>query len=358
MALSLISRRSSYRNWISNTAQKKASAYGVEPWLMIKDGCGEEDGVDMFYSVAENQGLRVRGEDGAVVGSSHGWVALCKWQRVREGCFRMFLHNPLFRHCVNLPRVKTLPNPKIISSKHELYKPRKVILSNDQAGWNKSCRAIMSYGPQDRLAYCCPDFSKKWIHIGVNYKYDDFVYSSKREKLFCVTKFGMLESWDLEDRFSPKMNWNWKMTRMTDDEEEKKYLVFAELSNRLFLVRHNAIGFDVDEIIETEGELRRMDGTLDGMTFFIGSTGHGFVVEGMDHHQMKKMNLLPDSIYFTDTKELVNPDNKCKLPYGCIFNYKNKTFSPCYYLPYDIQTPPPPQQPVWFTPCLVMPRHH
>ncbi|XP_012857514.1 PREDICTED: uncharacterized protein LOC105976799 [Erythranthe guttata] len=46
-----------------------------------------------------------------------------------------------------------------------------------------------------------------------------------------------------------------------------------------------------------------MDGKLDGMAFFIGSTAHGFVIEDKD----KMMeNVKPNSIYFTDRKELTS----------------------------------------------------
>ncbi|KAL9158636.1 hypothetical protein ABFS82_08G082300 [Erythranthe guttata] len=99
-----------------------------------------------------------------------------------------------------------------------------------------------------------------------------------------------------------------------------------------------------------------MDGKLDGMAFFIGSTAHGFVIEDKD----KMMeNVKPNSIYFTDRKELTSePYDDYNKPTRTlcgghdlgIFNYENKTFSSCYYPcdPGNIRRIEP--TPTWFMP--------
>ncbi|KAL8039181.1 hypothetical protein ABFX02_10G018100 [Erythranthe guttata] len=85
--------------------------------------------------------------------------------------------------------------------------------------------------------------------------------------------------------------------------------------------------------------------TLDGLVLFIG-LNHGFVLRGDEFPELK-----PDSIYFTDT---YSPLDLLENTYGGhdlgIFNYKDGTFSPCYY-PCDhesIQRIEP--SPMWFTP--------
>ncbi|EYU30583.1 hypothetical protein MIMGU_mgv1a013926mg [Erythranthe guttata] len=158
-----------------------------------------------------------------------------------------------------------------------------------------------------------------------------------------------------------------------------KYLVFDERSDRLFVVSrrvkihrgpngyhdysfpYQTVGFVVDQIIvlpggddgEKKKELRRMDGNLDGMSFFIGAKGHGFVV--VPNEDNYNGHVEPNCIYFTDSHQLTpRPWSKKKVSCGGhdigIFNYENSTFSPCYY-PRDLQSARKMNPaPTWFTP--------
>ncbi|KAL9154079.1 hypothetical protein ABFS82_10G090600 [Erythranthe guttata] len=400
-------------NWISpagicSGARRisSSSSAAAPPWLMI-DGSKKDS--YKFYNLADKQvvsvGKKREEEDGVLVGSSHGWLAFYK-ENMNPGppIFDLFLSNPLSNHeqsLVKLPPVETLPLTED-KLRRGWGTPTKIILSSSPDNNREACRAIMSFGPELRLAFCCPGRSddEEWTPIGSLYHKDDpidrriargyvdFVYSTRRNRLLCATTWGHFESWDLVDPHSPKMNWD-KVDREMDCDKvyevaEKepidlwKYIVFAERSNRIFLVRRYAVihirpdgssveeyddsfpyktvDFDVHElVVEKEGErdqLRYMDGTLDGMAFFIG-TGHGFVIEGDD--ELVKHNVEPDSIYFTDMDALCpTPWNRDITTYGGhdlgIFNYRDKKFYPCYY-PCDIQSiqridPPP----LWFTP--------
>ncbi|EYU44771.1 hypothetical protein MIMGU_mgv11b020336mg [Erythranthe guttata] len=436
--VSLILSRWIRRNWnctrpavrqisSSSSSSSAATATVTAPWLKIKDSV--EDDVNMFYNffnVADKTVEKIAKDEiskkgGLVVGSSHGWLALYKQRTKSEDNYDLLLHNPLSHRSVNLPSIETLSIPTCTDfiSIFELNRPKKVILSCSPDDENE-CRAIMSFGPDDRLAFCCPGLGNEWTPIGdlfhendrINEEffgrcsdntrvprfYEDFVYSTRRKKLFCATKFDNFESWDLADIANPKMNWktadddmdfdddNYPWTVRSDLEyllkkdfcSSFKYLVFAERSDRLFLVRRNVmkeigtlenndgslhyfknedapyltIGFDVHELIVDDpkkGELRYMNGELDGMAFFIGSTGHGVVVED------EQKGVEPDSIYFTDPKELTpDPYEQDLGLYGGhdlgIFNYRQRTFSTCYYPrdPLDMNKIDP--TPTWFTP--------
>ncbi|KAL7141847.1 hypothetical protein ABFS83_08G081700 [Erythranthe nasuta] len=390
-----ILRRSCYRNWVSRpTFQRKASpsSSAVDPWVMMKErsfiegtveeGGGSEVGLYKFYSIAHEQETRVTMSDGIVVGSSHGWLAFYRshWPRPLDSPLRrldMFLENPLHNTSINLPAVETLPFPSnsyysssTLISSLKFFKPRKVITSCSPKDFE--CRAIMSFGPRDWLAYCCPKLCKyKWTPIvACGHKpmssYDDFVYSRRRKQLFCLTKFGRnFESWNLDDPLYPRLMINRNIMTMDDDYamikeslEVGKYLVFAERSNRLFLVRRNVVmekiandddnisyktvGFDVYELFiddddpTEKGEVKSyMNGNLGGMAFFIGCSGHGFVIE---KDEMVR-NVEPDSIYYTNPNEDI-----------CIFNYKKKEFSTCDVVIQRVESAEPP---LWFTPSLV-----
>ncbi|GFP92570.1 hypothetical protein PHJA_001401200 [Phtheirospermum japonicum] len=81
---------------------------------------------------------------------------------------------------------------------------------------------------------------------------------------------------------------------------------------------------------------------------FIG-LNHSFALPAAEYP-----GLIPNSIYFTDVLRDNTPLKRwVDSIYGChdvgIFNYENRTFSPCYY-PRDFQSikkikPPP----IWFT---------
>lgn len=82
------------------------------------------------------------------------------------------------------------------------------------------------------------------------------------------------------------------------------------------------------------------------MTLFIG-INHGFALSAADYPDLK-----PDAVYFTDieTDDYPFHDNIGGGHDIGIFNYRNKTLSPCYY-PCDYRSikrvsPPP----FWFIP--------
>ncbi|EYU30587.1 hypothetical protein MIMGU_mgv1a009626mg [Erythranthe guttata] len=319
----------------------------------------------------------------------------------------MFLYNPLTHRHVNLPPL-SIP-------KHKFRKgqgcPVKLILSSppdeDEDG---KCRAVMFFGNEHRLAYCCPGRSKEWIPLGdlfhdnegrIPWMYQDIIYSHTKQSLFCMTVCSDFESWDLRDPHSPIMNWkllnhDMPLFAAADNRcprcgkgnadrlksssfELFKYLVFDERSDRLFVVSrrvkihrgpngyhdysfpYQTVGFVVDQIIvlpggndgEKKKELRRMDGNLDGMSFFIGAKGHGFVV--VPNEDNYNGHVEPNCIYFTDSHQLTpRPWSKKKVSCGGhdigIFNYENSTFSSCYY-PRDLESARRMNPaPTWFTP--------
>ncbi|XP_012832762.1 PREDICTED: uncharacterized protein LOC105953635 [Erythranthe guttata] len=434
MGCLILRRRSIFRNWIcggqpsvrriSSSSSEHAAA--AAPWLLIKD-CFHKMFYN-FYNLGDDKVERLskKGKDGTLVGSSHGWLALYMWRHKYDKwnySFDVILYNPVSRLSVNLPPVDTLP---FYSS--EYNRPRKVILSCSPDKGDDSCRAIMSFGPEHRLAVCCLGrHSNEWTPIGdlfhqnepINDKsgftkiprvYEDFVFSKKKNLLFCATKYDNFECWDLRGA-SPTLIWkkgndemeynedNYPWSARSPEEHAMKrdtccsfkYLVFAEKSDRLFLVRRIVMerirpkdphrtywrykpgndpyltyGFEVHELIVDEkkrekGEMKYMNGTLDGMAFFIGSTGHGFVIEEENDDRIpinKKKNVNPDSIYFTDTKELtLHQINEAEDElYGSgghdigIFDYEKKTFSPCYYPPDIRRISRIDPAPTWFNP--------
>ncbi|KAL3647748.1 hypothetical protein CASFOL_008716 [Castilleja foliolosa] len=106
---------------------------------------------------------------------------------------------------------------------------------------------------------------------------------------------------------------------------------------------------------ELDGEGGRLShlvdgGSLDGLAIFVG-LNHSFAVSANKDNGLK-----PNSIYFADDKGFT-PSPKWDVMYGGhdigIFDYENKTISPCYY-PCDVQSfkrimP----EPMWFTPATI-----
>ncbi|KAH6822937.1 hypothetical protein C2S53_017755 [Perilla frutescens var. hirtella] len=157
------------------------------PWLMLppsKDGDGGGDILNNLYSPAHNKVVRIRGGGGDVADDDT-------------------------KRRINLPPIHTLPN-----SKGGLSCAAKVVVSSSpNAG---DCRVVMSYGPEERLAFYCPCQSSEWTPIGAWYHeddgkktarvYEDFAYSRRQNRLFCITQFLDLERWDLEDLHSPRID--------------------------------------------------------------------------------------------------------------------------------------------------------
>ncbi|KAH6765775.1 hypothetical protein C2S52_016758 [Perilla frutescens var. hirtella] len=176
-----------------------------------------------FYSIAEEKvvSLPVAAPGGAeiVVGSSHGWVA--SFNREKHV---IYLWNPISRgpH-IKLPDIDRLPESIYGSSR--LGHVYKLILTCSPASSGGECRAVMAleWGP---LAVCCPGGGKWWslgeqiIGSGGNVRtYEDFVYSSRRKQLLCLTENEDLESWDLSDPSSPTIVWKDSLEKMRYDDE-------------------------------------------------------------------------------------------------------------------------------------------
>ncbi|CAA0833411.1 Unknown protein [Striga hermonthica] len=272
-------------------------------------------------------------ETTVVVGSSHGWLAL-----FNQTNSDLFLSNPLTGRHVKRPPVPVIDGCAWVN---------KVIIS-DEDPEHEDCRAMMIHDIADILAFCCPG-GASWTRIGTHTcpppnrvrNYEDVVYSNSENLFFCLTAIDCddLEAWDLTDPTSPRLVW-WNHKDLLGPENyiawlhdvEKirlsetgiwtralRYLVYAEHLRQLFLVtRHlveqmaldglsvedferdneypyKTVAFDVHKIDREEGgggKLSYVDGSLSGLTMFVGHN-HSFAV-------MPNNGLQPDSIYFTE----------------------------------------------------------
>lgn len=308
------------RRW--DPTEPSVSISRPRPWLLLpptlERGGGNATRFNYnFYNLTENKLVRFHGDydqsSNVVVGSSHGWLASYD-AHSRD----MLLSNPLTRRHVPLPSLRTLP----VTEDKLWYlrgggdvmdihgKPVKIILTSCYPDSDEDCLAIMSFGVEERLAMCIPATCSEWSPVGslwhsheprINDKlgpkvarcYEDFVYSSTRKHLYCVTQFVDLECWDVEEPLYPSLEWkicdkdldhdprNYPFAATTKEELKLKkwcrsvrYLVVAEKSNEVFLVRrcvdgsnyNKTVGFDVHKISES-GELRYMDGS--GVYWFL-----------------------------------------------------------------------------------------
>ncbi|KAL3655354.1 hypothetical protein CASFOL_001140 [Castilleja foliolosa] len=263
------------------------------------------------------------------------------------------------------------------------------------------------------------DYANPFMEQGMDYgrAYNDFVYCFGLKRFTCTTQFEIdlprhrlchptceLEDWDLSDPRPPISTtcsgglvslefdgeeWIHQNLSILDKCRQIPYLVFGEKHNQLFVVirfvmdrvapdgsyvdtgelhydpisggmlvdtyPYKTIGFCVLKVDYRQKNGRRVaegvrlvkGGSLDGLTMFIGMN-HSFAVSAAEFP-----NLKPNSIYFTDANKI---DSSI---YGGhdigIFDYVNKTLSPCYCYPCVDDIPslkriaPPP---MWFTPSL------
>ncbi|GFP80737.1 hypothetical protein PHJA_000217000 [Phtheirospermum japonicum] len=419
----------------------------MSPWLVLPPAFegGGGDMVYRFYNLAEDRVESVRkrkpeseseselpDDECEFVGSSHGWLALFN-PRNND----LFLSNPITRRHIKLPSIQTLPDPKTNLTRDGLGSVSKVILSCcPDADDAVECRAMMTFGPGDRLAFCHPRRSTEWTPIGDLYftgyredewccvmkygrAYEDFVYCSQRKVFGCTTQLEidllnwcptpptLFEVWDLFSSEPKSRIYYWHRTHFRGEnctwlnENKAKlikscrqipYLVYAEQHDQLFMVirfvmeravgrssyvdvgnipydpvsgrllthlyPYKTIGFSVLKFdygnqktrgLQVVDGLRLMGGgnnSLDGLAMFVGMN-HSFAVSGAD-----ELGLKPNSIYFTDSNK--NPTLPPDSIFGGhdigIFDYENKTISPCYY-PCDVHSlrrivPAP----TWFTP--------
>lgn len=250
-----------------------------------------------------------------------------------------------------------------------------------------------------RAALCSPRRSNEWTFLSGDRVYDDLVYSSRHNRLLCVTRGKtILEGWDTTDE-SPRLDWaiqdkeeldfdvnkeyfRWPSRCMLKREcGQVKYLVCDDHSGDLFLVvrhvnllagpygalvdkivlseysgRHyvktpyKTIDFDVYKIDWKRGEVMHMEDSLEGLAMFVG-TNHSFAIRATEVPGLKR-----DSVYFTDEIRLVGPTRFARTNYGGhdngIFDYQNKDLSSCctfYPIEFNnIRKVLP--LPLWFTP--------
>ncbi|KAL3629654.1 hypothetical protein CASFOL_026876 [Castilleja foliolosa] len=356
------------------------------PWLMLTPEF--EGGGTMsytFYSLADNK-VQIPSPSDAIRhlkltcrGSSHGWLAL-----LRPHHDDFFLYNPITRRHIMLPSIMNLPrSPRDV---------KKLILSCSPDEDKENCRAVMITKGYV-LAFCCPGRSKEWTVFSdenSSRTWEDCVYSVPLKLLFVNSNDRKLESWDLGDISSPKLiniaNWNRRkghfsssvMSRVKIISDVIEYLVVA--GEDLLLVtrylmegvgpdgqcygsadkrrpdhvdeddpayfekrskcpvkcNYMTIGFDIwKHDSEEKGKFEYLDSSsLGDLALFVGMHNHGIAIKATDFPGVK-----PGSVYFTDgyySGSLEGgPDDGSELSH-CghdigIYNYKDKTVSPCYY---------------------------
>ncbi|KAL7101356.1 hypothetical protein ACP275_08G049500 [Erythranthe tilingii] len=389
-----------------------ATAVSEAPWLMLppslkKESTGKRSAYN-FYSLAEDKVVSIHksgggaaeekeempDDDAKVVGSSHGWLSLFNHSSNGD----LFLSNPLTRRHIKLPSVDPKKSNLVYPGMYnDSQWVTSVVISCSPD--EQDCRAVMTFTPENRMAFCCPGRSSEWTPIGdlslefdehfFARDYEDIVYSPKQNLFFCATTYGDFEAWDLSNPNSPVMTplllsaddddypWAGRSIREFDLKKScysKKSLVIDEKTDQLFHVRrfvrdkvrcgflyynrpgmdikykknkpYKTVGFDVHKIDIEKGELRYMDRSLDGLAMFVGRN-HSFAVRAPE--------LKPDSIYFTD---VCNPPYWLKGTYGGhdngIFNYCDGTISPCFYPidPERVKRVVP--SPIWFTPTTLI----
>ncbi|KAL7104234.1 hypothetical protein ACP275_08G231000 [Erythranthe tilingii] len=379
----------------------------ISPWLMIPPASEGGNMVYKFYSIAddkvfglkENPDYPVPDDDAVLVGSSHGWLAL-----FNERNHDLFLWNPLTGRHVKLPLIETLDlgggrgvvSQVLVSCSPEL----------------QDCRAMMTYGPEDRLAFCCPGRSTEWTQIGDLYhtlddlhhildddeddmdlarSYMSFVYSTKHKLFFCVTQFGHFEAWDLRNPDSPMLTpidlsadeENYPIASRSEEELELKklcrtvkFLVVNQKSGDVFLARrfileqvdtngsfvevnyeNSVTGYDLGYPYKTIGfDVHKYDEENRALRYMDGGSldGLAFFI-GLNHGFALSAGefpeLKPNSIYYTD---VLSPPEWIDCIYGGhdlgIFSYQERTISPCFF-PCDVKSITRIMSvPTWFTP--------
>ncbi|KAL3647968.1 hypothetical protein CASFOL_008936 [Castilleja foliolosa] len=384
----------------SDEAPVSSSSRCSPPWLMLSPSSNNTS-YDL-YSFSKNRVITIPKSEKKsefhgtkIVGSSHGWLA-CFNRRGNE----LFLSNPLSGLRVNLPPIRNLsiPDPSGVGLK-------KILISCFDPE-SEECRAMMLFDVTNRLVFCCPGRSTEWAIIESSYQ--DFVYCGTHKLLFSIKnsiKLGLeLEAWDLRNPRSPSLVWSCGVDKLevgydsvgpykpspevgyydskgnpntvqenVSCSDHQNYVVVSQQGelflvyryiNRYMLPDGSCAPMDPDESITKlryppktvnykvykivrEGYGAKkvfMDGHLDGLVMFIGCLNNGMAMPAADADGFQ-----PDTICFTDdsftiSKSVRGTDNG-------IYDYKNKTFHPCYY-PCDYQSlkkkilPPP----LWLTP--------
>ncbi|KAL3655353.1 hypothetical protein CASFOL_001139 [Castilleja foliolosa] len=368
-----------------STAVNSSPSSGImsPPWLMLPPVF--EEGGDMiykFYNLSEDKEESFRKKrseqmaDAATakfVGSSHGWLALFN-QRNNH----LFLYNPITNRQIKLPPIETLPDPHINLAPNGRSFVRKLILSSSPDD-DDECIAMMIFGPERRLAFCHPVTALNGLLLA------NIIIILEMKACFRVDD---LECWDLTDSLSPRIHLSWDLdcSDLTRYPKRASYslvpitqlnLVYVEEYNQLFLVvrcvmermgpdglgvspiyygknkgwdnsfPYQTTWFDASKIDFAFEKPQCLEGSLDGLAMFIG-LNHSIAMS-----LTTKSKLNSNCIYYTDSNDLPIPPSSF---YGGhdigIFDYTNRTISPCYDFPLDIKCikrimPAP----MWFTPC-------
>ncbi|CAA0824541.1 Unknown protein [Striga hermonthica] len=356
---------------------------------------GEGELIYQFYVLGENRVMTLQragdrefwaDNDYSILGSSHGWLFLFH----KESC-DLILSNPLYGRHVMLPSICTLSDIPKRHLDRGFRSLHDIIISSSSPDDDDECRALVTFSPRQRLAFCCPNSSSlEWTVLGDKTDYDSCVYSAKQKLFFCFrdgyyqgiheNKDPRLEAWDLKDPHSPRMilmplsfdKNNYPTAYRSEQEHKQKdhlpiwdaiLLAVAEPTGQLFHVRrftkdwvgadgyytkdeyygpktgiytdppYMTVGFDVHRYDPKTGSLVYIDRSLDGLTLFLGSN-NGFGLPAADFPELK-----PDSIYYTEPprwrKGCHHVDNYNY--YVGIFNYRDEMFAPCFY-PVDVQS--------------------
>ncbi|KAL3629776.1 hypothetical protein CASFOL_026998 [Castilleja foliolosa] len=355
-----------------------------------------------FYSLADNK-VQIPSPSDAIRhlkltcrGSSHGWLAL-----LRPHHHDFFLYNPITRRHIMLPSIMNLPRSRDVS---------KLILSCSPDEDEENCRAVMitrGYG----LAFCCPGRSKEWTVLSDEKSsgmWEDCVYSAPQKLLFVITNSDKLETWDISS--PPKLinttGWTRKKGNFSSsvvsrlrfywgameclvvagedlllvrryimeevgldgqcygsslDERHPDYVAeddpafFEKINKCPSSCNYMTFGFDIwKHDSEEKGKFHYLDSSsLGDLALFVGKHNHGIAIKATEFPGVK-----PGSVYFTDGRYTGSleggPDDRGVFGGGGqdigIYNYKDKTVSPCYY-PCEPSSPKPNlPAPMWFFP--------
>ncbi|KAL6523912.1 hypothetical protein OROMI_031007 [Orobanche minor] len=320
------------------------------PWLLLRS----TKTAYKMYSLAEGRVLTLNKskddvipEKGLLVGSSHGWLAFFD-----KNSQHVFLSNPISGGHIKLPRS---PYPW----------PCRVILSC-APGDDEKCYAVST---KPALAFCQVGVSDEWTVFDIPILYDDFTYCSTRKVFSFITPskfefdpYGVrvvvlhddighveehqIDYWEISNEEEVMMRpvdstWFWALEGPPHSwkENEDVELLTKRCSQKLHLVHYHALplplivvqfkmlygmtrGFLVLQIDEGAGIIKVVE-DLKGLAIFVGMS-HSFAIPVPDTGTILK----PNSIYFTPSTSLL--DGFISKDVG-IFDYHNKTFSPCYY---------------------------
>ncbi|KAL3639761.1 hypothetical protein CASFOL_014729 [Castilleja foliolosa] len=354
--------------------------------------------------------------DAELVGSSHGWLALFNRRNnnhifLYNPITRRHIKLPPIETLPD-PKINLTPNGRGSISKLILSSSpddddeeciAMMIFSRERRlAFCHPCRST-EWTPVGELYYHLPgegSFPRS---------YEDIVYSSTQKLLFCQTLMTLtldLECWDLSNSLSPRIHSSWELcwSQFHSDELVGKYLVktqvnlvYSEEYNQLFIVMryvmermspdgsfayplyfgksrgwdnrypYRTIGFDAYKFDVGVKIPQKEEDLYDGLPMFIGINQVQHVEEGsLDGLSMfvginhsiamsptPQLKLNSNCIYYTDPNNLhIRPSAF----YGGhdigIYDYTNRTFSPCYDIPLDVESikrimPAP----MWFTPC-------